>query len=60
MENTKKIFMVSHKNRGPATKAVEAESKEEAMEKFNAWRETLKNKENYSTALNAHELNILR
>lgn len=54
------IFMVNYRNRGPAAKAVEANSKEEAMAKFNAWVETKEDKEQYSKALNAHELNILR
>ena len=55
-----KVFMVRYRNRGPGSKAVEADTQEEAMERFDAWRDQLMNKEVYSKAISAHELNILR
>lgn len=54
------IYMVNYKHRGPAAKAVEANSKEEAKDKFNAWRDKLEEKEKYSEALHAYELKILK
>lgn len=54
------IFMVNYKNRGPASKAVEANSKEEAKDKFNAWRDKQEDKEKYSEALGAYELKVLK
>lgn len=54
------IYMVRYRHFGVAQIGVEATSKEEAMRKFNAWRERLANKEDYSEAINSYELRVIK
>jgi len=55
-----KIYMVRYFYRGSAQKAVEAESKEDAIEKYDSWKETREDSDKYSKAHGAYELDILK
>lgn len=54
------IFMVKYRHFGVAQIAVEANDKSEAMCKFNEWRNKRADKEDYSEAINAYEMNVIR
>lgn len=55
-----KIFMVVYRKNGLSQKGVMAKNENEAMTKFNIWRENQVNKTYFGEAIRAYELEIIR